>query len=157
MEEKSKRTNRGFLKLKNRYRILILEDATSAEKATFKAPLWVLINSSLAVLLIVFILFALLLRYTSLKEYFIGEDPGTYRRELLEAYDRIDSLDQQSKANELYLSNLQKVINGTVGESIDEAIKRDSEQIAREEQKPNLPKNKKDQTFIEDEAVLKSY
>jgi murein DD-endopeptidase MepM/ murein hydrolase activator NlpD len=91
-----------------------------------------------------------------LKEYLIGDGAGVNRKELLEAYNRIDSLGQLARANELYLSNLQKIISGTAGESIEEAIKRDSEQIAKEEQSPNLPKNNKDKKYLEDEAVLKS-
>lgn len=157
MEGKSKGTIKNLVdRLRRRYKILIVEDGSPTRKATIKIPFWVLISGSLAFLLTVFILFAILLKYTSLKEYLLGEDSGIYRAELLSAYDRVDSLDQLSKANELYLSNLQKVINGIAGESIDEAIKRDSEQIARDEQKPNLSKNNKDQKYLEDEAVLKS-
>src|SRR5690606_31747296 len=88
------------------------------------------------------------------KEYIIGESPDTYRRELLKAYDRIDSLDQISAANELYLSNLQKVMGGTAGESIDEAVKRDSEQLV--ENGKMASEKTKGKTYSEDEKVLKS-
>jgi murein DD-endopeptidase MepM/ murein hydrolase activator NlpD len=146
-----------FDKLKGRYKVMVLEDETFVEKASFKVPLWVLISSTLAFFLFVFVLFTLLLRFTSLKEYIIGEDQVTNRRELMKAYDRIDSLNQISIANELYLSNLQKVIDGTAGENIEEAIKRDSEQIANNSQVENsAPKSMKDQKYSEDEEVLRS-
>lgn len=135
---------------------MVLDDDTFIERASFKVPLWVLISSTLAFFIVVFIVFIVLLRFTSLKEYVIGEDQVTYRRELMKAYDRVDSLSQISVANELYLSNLQKVIDGTVGESIDEATKRDSEQVANNQAENRTPQNTKEQKYSEDEEVLRS-
>lgn len=141
-------------KFKSHYKVLVLKADTSLEKLSFIVPLWALISIALASLFIVFGLSIVVLRFTFLKEYIIGENPNTYRRELLKAYDRIDSLDQVSAANELYLSNLQKVMGGTVGESIEEAIKRDSEQVVKNNQiAREQPKSKK---YLEDEKVLKS-
>lgn len=135
---------------------MVLDDDTFVERASFKVPLWVLISSTLAFFIVAFIVFIVLLRFTSLKEYVIGEDQVTYRRELLKAYDRVDSLSQISVANELYLSNLQKVIDGTVGESIDEATKRDSEQIANSQAENSASQRIKEQKHSEDEEVLRS-
>lgn len=151
MERKVKRLVDKF---RSHYKVLVLKADTSLEKLSFIVPLWALISIALASLFLVFGLFIILLRFTSLKEYIIGENPDTYRRELLKAYDRIDSLDQVSAANELYLSNLQKVMGGTVGESIEEAVKRDSEQVVKNDQiAKEQPKSK---TYSEDEEVLKS-
>lgn len=140
--------------LKSHYKILISKADTSLEKPPFIVPLWTLISIALTSLLVVFVLFIVLLRFTSLKEYIIGENPDSYRRELLKAYERIDSLDQLSAANELYLSNLQKVMGGKVGESIDEAIKRDSEQLVQNDK--IAQENPKGKRSSEDEEVLKS-
>src|SRR5690554_487467 len=141
--------------LRARYKVLILKDGASG-KVAFNVSLWVLISCSIAFTLFLFIFFTALLRFTSLKDYLVGGDKSVYRSELLQAYERIDSLDQLAIANELYLSNLQKVISGTVGESIEEAIKRDSEQIDKDNQITSLPQANLDQKYLEDEAVLKS-
>ncbi len=141
-------------KFKSHYKISISEADISPEKPSFIVPLWALISIALVSLLIVFILFTLVLRFTSLKEYIIGGNSNTYRKELLSAYKRIDSLDHVTAANELYLSNLQKVMGGTVGESIDEAVKRDSEQLIQNEKMANEKSEHKGHT--EDEEVLRS-
>lgn len=140
--------------LKSHYKILISKADASFEKPPFTVPLWTLISIALASLIVVFVLFVVVLRFTSLKEYIVGENPDSYRRELLKAYDRIDSLDQVSAANELYLSNLQKVMEGTAGESIDEAVKRDSEQLVQNDKIAH--QNPKSKRSSEDEEVLKS-
>lgn len=148
------RVKRTVDQLKSHYRIVISKADSSLGKPPFIVPLWTLISITLISLLILFVVFTALLRFTSLKEYVIGENPDSYRRELLKAYERIDSLDQLSAANELYLSNLQKVMTGKAGESIDEAVKRDSEQLVQNDKIAS--ENRKDKRTSEDEAVLKS-
>lgn len=140
--------------LESHYKILISKTGTSLEKPPFIVPLWTLVSIALTSLLIVFILFIVLLRFTPLKEYVIGENSDSYRRELMKAYERIDSLDQVSAANDLYLSNLQRVIGGAVGEGIDAAIKRDSEQLVENDK--IAQENPKSKRSSEDEEVLKS-
>lgn len=141
-------------KIKSQYKLLVLKEDTSLEKLSFVAPLWTLISMVIAFLLIVLVLSIVLLRFTPLKDFVIEGNPNTYRKELLKAYSRIDSLDQVSAANELYLLNLKKVLGGTVGESIEEAVKRDSEQLVESKKIANeSPQSKR---YSEDEAVLKS-
>ena len=144
-------------KLTNRYKVLVLKDDTFIEKISFKVPLWVFISGVLAFLLLLFIGFTLILRFTSLQEYVIGEGTGPDRREILKAYSRIDSLEQISIANELYLANLKKVMDGTAGESIQDAVKRDSEQESKiEEQMVAQKTPAKSKKKSEDEKVLRS-
>ncbi len=143
-------------KLKSRYKVSVVEDGSATRERAFNIPFWALISGPLVLFLVIFILLVILSKYTSFKEFLIGESTRADRKELLETYERIDSLEQISRANELYLSNLQKIISGTAGESIDEAIKRDSEQMARDEQNLKSQNNSKDKKYLEDEEVLKS-
>lgn len=144
-------------KLRERYKVLVLKDDTFVEKLSFRIPLWVFVTGSLSLLILVFTVFTLLLRYTPLQEYVIGENQSANRRELLKAYARIDSLDQATLANEQFINNLKKVMNGTVGESIEDAEKRDS---VMNEATVNAPVGKKQTTkskkHVEDEEVLRN-
>lgn len=142
--------------LRERYKILVLKDDTFVEKVSFRIPLWVLISGSLACLLVLFIVFTLFIRFTPLREYVIREDSGANRRDLLKAYSRVDSLEQVSIANEHYLATLKKIMEGTAGESIQEAIKRDSEQTKQPERPSTSGNiNTKNKSQAEDEEVLR--
>lgn len=144
-------------KLRDRYKVLVLKDDTFVEKVSFRVPLWVFISSVAAFLLMLFIGFTLVLRFTPLREYVIGEGSGPDRRDLLKAYSRVDSLEQISLANELYLTNLKSIMNGTAGETIQDAVKRDSEQETNvEKQLESKNKIVKSKTKTEDEEVLRS-
>lgn len=143
--------------LRERYKVLVLKDSDFIEKLSFKVPAWVFISAFLAFVLGLFILFVFIVKFTSLKEYVIGDGQSPNRREILKAFERIDSLEEVSLANELYLSNLKNVMSGTAGESIDEAVARDSELVEKTENKAkNLGKSAKSKSFTEDEEVLKS-
>ena len=142
-------------KLRDRYKVLILKDDTSVEKLSFRIPFWVFISGILSFLLVLFIVFTLVLRYTPLREYVSGEGIGPDRRELLKAYSRIDSLEKISIANERYLANLKNVIDGTVGETIQDAVKRDNEQeLIIEKQSVDKNTSAKSRKKTEDEEVL---
>lgn len=144
-------------KFRDRYKVLVLQDDTFVEKLSFRVPLWVFMTGSLAFLILVFIIFTLLLRYTPLQEYVIGENQSANRRELLKAYARIDSLDRATMANEQYLDNLKKVMSGTAGESIEDAEKRDSEMSdAAVIPTVGAKQTTKSKKQAEDEAVLRN-
>ncbi|MEO5910721.1 MAG: M23 family metallopeptidase [Pelobium sp.] len=104
-------------KLKEKYKLVILNDDTFEEKASFNASLWYLIIGTLAFAILLIFLTITAIRYTPLKEYIIGfTDPGS-KKEMIDAYGKIDSLEQISKANDLYLTNLKNVINGDITEA----------------------------------------
>ncbi|WP_177180938.1 M23 family metallopeptidase [Parapedobacter koreensis] len=105
-----------------RYKVVILQEETFEEKASFTGKLWYWITgaSSAAVVLIIFTI--VFIRATPLREYVMGMSlNGFERSRLIEAYTRIDSMEQAAQANTIYLTNLQQVIGGQVGETLEQA------------------------------------
>lgn len=148
---------RTISNLRERYKVLVLKDSDFIEKLSFKVPAWVFIAAFLTAIVGLFFLFIFIIKVTPLKEYVIGDGENLDRKEMVEAFQRIDSLERASLANERYLSNLKNVMAGTVGESIDEAVARDSELIKSNELKATHPKTEtKSKARTEDEEVLKS-
>lgn len=99
-------------KIRKRYKLVVLQSDTFTEKLSINAPLWQFISWSLALLLLWILVLVILIKGTSLREYIVGSDLSFNRKELVEAYARIDSLSQQVEDNEVYLNNLLQVLGG---------------------------------------------
>ena len=134
--------------LKRRYQIKLLQDASFKEKLSIKAPLWILISSLVAFMMIVLFIVLLLARHSPLKEYFMT-DYNESRRNLVDAYSRIDSLSRLVDANDLYLQNIQGVLTGEVGETMDHAVAREN----KDAEKP--VESARTTELSEDEQVLR--
>jgi len=134
--------------LKRRYQIKLLQDASFKEKLSIKAPLWILISSLIAFMMIVLFIVLLLARHSPLKEYFMV-DYNENRKDLVDAYSRIDSLSRLVDENDLYLENIQGVLSGEVGETMEQAV-------AREKIEAEKPVAATERTELsEDEQVLR--
>lgn len=144
-----KRRVKAFIDtLQKRYQIKLLQDESFKEKLSINAPTWVLLSSFIACLLIILLVVFLLVRYSPLQEYFVS-DYAENRKDLIDAYARIDSLSLLANENELYLQNIQSVLSGEVGETIEQAV-------AREESESTKPSAGKAETELtEDEQVLR--
>lgn len=103
-------------RLKEKYKLVILNDATFEEKASFRASLWYLVIGTSAFAIILVFLTITIIRFTPLKEYITGVADVGSKREIILAYAKADSLETLAKANNLYLENLKKVIDGDVDE-----------------------------------------
>ncbi|WP_442794864.1 M23 family metallopeptidase [Pelobium manganitolerans] len=101
-------------KLKEKYKLVILNDDTFEEKASFNASLWYLIIGAFAFAIILIVLTLITIRFTPLKEYVYGvTDPGS-KKIIIEAYSKVDSLQMLADANKVYLENIKNIINGKV-------------------------------------------
>lgn len=125
-----------------------MQDDSFKEKLSLKAPMWVFISSFVALMLVVLFIVLLVARYSPLQEYFVT-DYNENRRDLVEAYGRIDSLSRLVSDNELYLDNIQGVLSGSVGETIEQAVAREEKQMR--EAKPATETTE----LSEDEQVLR--
>jgi len=108
-----------FNKLLNaRYKVVVLHEETFEEKAAFTGKLWYWITGAVSTIVVLVMLTVALIRSTPLREYVIGPSLSHYERgQLVEAYGRIDSMEQVIQANDHYLSNLRQVISGQAGET----------------------------------------
>jgi len=112
VSKKKKNTLRK--KLTYKYRLVILNDDTLEEKLSFKLNrLNVYVLSGLFAITMV-ILTSLLIAYTPLKEYIPGYTSTKYKKKVLKLEEEIQQYDKKLKANNLYLANIQNILNGNI-------------------------------------------
>jgi len=104
-------------KLKEKYKLVILNDDTFEEKASFNASLWYLIIGTAAFAILFIFLTITMIKFTPLSEYLSVNTDASSKKEIIAAYSKADSLQEIAKANEIYLKNLKNVINGNVGQT----------------------------------------
>lgn len=116
--------NTTFQRLRNRYRLVVMNDDTYEEVVRFKLTrLSVYILMSSIFVLLVGLTTALIV-FTPLKEYVPGYGSGYQRSQLREMKMRVDSIEREMAARDRYVSDLKKVLTGDV------EIKKDTNTLA---------------------------
>ena len=99
-------------KLRNKYRLIILNETTFEEKLSFRlSRLNVFIVTGILAILLIF-LTSYIIAFTPLKEYIPGYQSITGQKELYKIQLRADSLDKEMHARDLVLKNIQNIIGG---------------------------------------------
>ncbi len=112
-------TNSTFKRLRNRYRLVVMNDDTYEELVTFKLSrfsVYVLMSTIFVVLIG---LTVALIVFTPLKYYIPGYDDLKMGRDYRELKYRTDSLEQQVNYQARYIDGLKKVLKGDVSVSLD--------------------------------------
>ena len=106
-------------RLRNRYRLVVMNDDTYEEVVTFKlSRLSVYVALSTIFVLLVGLTVALIV-FTPLKYYIPGYDDLSVGREYRQMKYRVDSLEKQVGYQASYISNIKKVLNGDVSVPLD--------------------------------------
>lgn len=106
-------------RLRNRYRLVVMNDDTYEEVVTFKlSRLSVYIALSTIFVLLVGLTVALIV-FTPLKYYIPGYDDLKVGREYRQMKYRVDSLEKQVGYQATYIENIKKVLNGDVTVPLD--------------------------------------
>lgn len=103
--------------LKNRYRLVIMDDDTFEEKASFglsRINIYVLLTS---IVIAVVSLTLTAIVATPLKEYIPGYADVDIRTNLTFMKIQVDSLDEELRERDLYLTSIRKVIEGEIDTS----------------------------------------
>ncbi|WP_207492713.1 hypothetical protein [Aridibaculum aurantiacum] len=109
-------------RLRNRYRLLVMNDDTYEEVVTFKlSRLSVYIMLSSIFVILVGLTVALIV-FTPLKQYVPGYGNQSARKELQLLKMRTDSLEQAIRYKDVYLDNLKKVLSGNVAIQYDTTV-----------------------------------
>ncbi len=109
-------------RLRNRYRLVIMNDDTYEEVVTFKlSRLSVYIGLSTIFVLLVGLTVALIV-FTPLKYYIPGYDDLKIGREYKQMKYRVDSLEKQVIYQAQYIEGVKKVLNGDVNMRLDTNI-----------------------------------
>jgi hypothetical protein len=112
-------TNSTFKRLRNRYRLVVMNDDTYEEVVTFKLSrlsVYVLLS---AIFVVLVGLTVALIVFTPLKYYIPGYDDLKIGREYRQLKYRTDSLEQQVNYQARYIDGLKKVLKGDITVSLD--------------------------------------
>lgn len=123
-------TTATLQRLRNRYRLVIMNDDTYEEVATFKLNRLSVYIALCTIFVVLVGLTVALIVFTPLKYYIPGYGSQTERNELVNMKIKADSLEQQLKYREAYWENVKQILSGDVPE------KRDTVSL----QVPNLEK-----------------
>jgi len=106
-------------RLRNRYRLVVMNDDTYEEVVTFKlSRLSVYIGLSTIFVVLVGLTVALIV-FTPLRYYIPGYDDLKIGREYRQMKYRVDSLEQEVSNQADYIENIKKVLNGNASGSLD--------------------------------------
>jgi murein DD-endopeptidase MepM/ murein hydrolase activator NlpD len=125
--EQGKNKRSFWQQLKNKYRLVIMNDKTYQELASFRlSRLNIFIAlSTLSVSLI--IITVMIIIATPIKEYIPGYGDVSSRNEIIQLRLKSDSLVQLAEATDKYLQNINNIINGNISETKPEqAVKSDN-------------------------------
>ncbi len=108
-------------RLRNRYRLVVMNDDTYEEVVTFKlSRLSVYITLSTIFVMLVGLTVALI-TFTNLKYYLPGYGSQSQRKELMFYKTTIDSLEKSMLYKDQYLESLKKVLSGDAKTTVDTA------------------------------------
>ena len=112
MAKKKKKEEKWFDRLRNKYRLVVMNDSTFEEKLSFRlSRLNVFVVLGTIAILLVF-LTTYIIAFTPLREYIPGYARVDLQKQFYELQLKTDSMQQTFKANDLYLKNINTIING---------------------------------------------
>jgi len=101
-------------RLKNKYRLVILNDGTFEERVSLKiTPIKIILITFILSLLLIF-LTLLLFSFTPLKEYIPGKTNAETQKNLIKLAVDVDSIRTHTEERDLYLKHLKTILNGGV-------------------------------------------
>jgi hypothetical protein len=114
IDKKHTRWQKFKIGLKNKYRLVILNDTTFGERFSLRlTPLSLLIGIA-ALTIVMTTLVISLVAFTPLREYIPGYGNITERRLIVDLSAKADSLEEVLSSREMYMNNLLNVLNEKV-------------------------------------------
>lgn len=98
-------------KIKNKYRLVILNDETFEEKLSFKLSRLNVLTVISVVTITLIVIVSSLIAFTPLREYIPGYTDPDHRRRAVESYLKADSLSKEIYTKNQYLDNLMMILN----------------------------------------------
>lgn len=113
MAKEEKKKKKGWIrKLRNKYRLIIMNEETYEEKISFRLSRWnvFFILGVLSILLIVLTIY--IIAFTPLREYIPGYMDVNLTRQVYELQLKADSIEREFIRKDIYLQNLKNIIEG---------------------------------------------
>lgn len=112
MTKKKRSWKLGWQKLRKKYRVQVISEDHFEEKATLRLSLLNLLVVFASIIILMVSLTIYLVAFTNLREYIPGYADSNSKKKLLELLNVTDSLEKKLSTNDLFLQNLQLVIQG---------------------------------------------
>ncbi|MCW3107051.1 MAG: hypothetical protein JWQ09_1557 [Segetibacter sp.] len=125
--------NTSLNQLRNRYRLVIMNDDTYEEVVTFKLSRFSVYVMLSSIFVILISLTVALIVFTPLKEYLPGYGTQSEHRELQALKMKTDSLEQSMRYKDQYLQNLKKVLTGDLNTQLDTSVLKVPKEVAIKE------------------------
>ncbi len=114
--------DRTLQRLRNRYRLVIMNDDTYEEVIKFRLSR-ISVYVTLCTLFVVLVgLTVALLVFTPLRYYIPGYGTGSDRKDMIQLKMQVDSLEQQMMYRDKYLENIQNVLKGETTIKLDTTL-----------------------------------
>jgi len=114
-KKKNNKKQKFFNKLKNKYKLVILNADTFEEKFSLKlSPMNVFVLAGSASILLIF-LTTFIIAFTPLREYIPGYTSTNMKTAMYKLLLKADSLENSVKAKNLYIENIKSIISGEDG------------------------------------------
>ncbi|MFT6165374.1 MAG: murein DD-endopeptidase MepM/ murein hydrolase activator NlpD [Vicingaceae bacterium] len=110
--EKENTKKRIIKKLKNKYRLVILNDASFEERFSYRLSPLNLLTLLLSFVVLLIVLVSVVIIYTPLRESIPGYTDVSLRKDLTTMVFRADSLENELLRNSAYLRNIQGALKG---------------------------------------------
>lgn len=141
MAEEKRERKKIYRKLRNKYRLVIMNDETLEERSSLRlSPMNVFVFTGTVIISLI-TLTIYIIAFTPLREYIPGYTDVGMRRKLVSLTLKTDSMQTRLSAYDIYFQNLRDVINGKAG--LIDTAKYDSTQ-ARYDTIHHLSKSKDD-------------
>jgi len=112
MVKKSKKLNVFISRLKNKFRLVIMNDSTFEEKVSFRLSRLNVFVVAGTIIIFLIIITTFIIAFTPLREYIPGYGDFKTKHKLDELTLRADSMEQALKEKDLYLLNIRNIIEG---------------------------------------------
>jgi hypothetical protein len=120
-----KEKNSIFNRLRNRYRLVIMNDETYEEVAAFKLDKLSVYVTLCTIFIILVSLTVALIVFTPMRYYIPGYGSQTDRRQLMAMKQRSDSIEKKLKYSEKYWDDVKMVLNGASTDNLDTMLLKD--------------------------------
>ncbi len=97
-----------------KYRLLIVSESTLEEIVSVQRSGFSFVWYFLGLVVFIFVITSLLINFTSLRHFLPGNEDALLKAQVEKQMLKVDSLQWQFDANQLYLTNLQAILNGNV-------------------------------------------
>jgi murein DD-endopeptidase MepM/ murein hydrolase activator NlpD len=112
MPEEVKKKEKWYRKLRDKYKLVILNDETYEEKLSFKLSRLNVFVATGTIAILLIIVTTIIIAFTPLREYIPGYTDVNLYEQLFRIEELTDSLDADARQKSLYLENLRLILSG---------------------------------------------